>query len=145
MALDLAATLRNAEQILRDGQVNEAATLYRQAADHLFAEGFYSKAAPLPDLEDLFAELRAEADADPLVDEADAYIALARTGIETGAVELAIEALLHAVRSPRRSGASDAYRCWPSSIAISATSPGRSNGTNEGLKRPPPAQRMGQD
>jgi tetratricopeptide (TPR) repeat protein len=57
---------------------------------------------PPAELEELFAGLRAEADADPLVDGGEAYIALARSSIERGAIEEAIDALLQAVRSPKR-------------------------------------------
>jgi tetratricopeptide (TPR) repeat protein len=57
---------------------------------------------PAPDLDDIFAGLRAQAEADPLIDESEHYITLARSHIETGAAEDAIEALLHAVQSPKR-------------------------------------------
>jgi pilus assembly protein FimV len=57
---------------------------------------------PPPDLDDVFAGLRAEAEADPVLDESETYITLARTHIDAGATEDAIQALLQAVKSPKR-------------------------------------------
>ena len=57
--------------------------------------------APAPELEDVFAGLRAEAAADPAEDESEDYVSLARTYTEMGLRDDAIGALLMAVKSPR--------------------------------------------
>ena len=58
--------------------------------------------AATPELDDVFAELRAAAEADPLADETEHAIDLARAHIDAGRTEAAIEALLHAAQSPKR-------------------------------------------
>lgn len=57
---------------------------------------------PAPELEDVFAGLRADAAADPAEDESEDYVSLARTYLEIGLRDDGIAALLIAVKSPRK-------------------------------------------
>jgi tetratricopeptide (TPR) repeat protein len=61
-----------------------------------------SSVGPAPDLDDVFAELRAAADMDPVIDGSEHYVSLARESMDAGRTREAIEALLQAAKSPKR-------------------------------------------